>query len=98
MSVKDSIIDAVKEETFRLQQKVQHLKNKLTDTEIAENKLEQCTRKNNIEIQGIPSTVNDNLLEDEMTDIFSQLNISISKSDIEDCHKLGKANPEYTIA
>ena len=98
MSVKDSIIDAVKEETFRLQQKVQHLKNKLTVTEIAENKLEQCTRKNNIEIQGIPSTVNDNLLEDEMTDIFSQLNISISKSDIEDCHKLGKANPEYTIA
>ena len=98
MSVKDSIIDAVKEETFRLQQKVQHLEIKLADTEIAENKLEQCTRKNNIEIQGIPSTVNDNLLEDKVIDIFSQLNITISKSGIEDCHKLGKANPEYTVA
>ena len=97
MSIKDSIIDALKQENFRLQQKVQHLENKLSDIEIAENKLEQYTRRNNIEIQGIPSTVHDNLLEDKVIDIFSQLNITISKSDIEDCHKLGKANPKNTI-
>ena len=97
MSIKDSIIDALKEENFRLQQKVQHLENKLSDIEIAENKLEQYTRRNNIEIQGIPSTVHDNLLEDKVIDIFSQLNITISKSDIEDCHRLGKANPKNTI-
>ena len=87
MSIKDSIIDALKEENFRLQQKVQHLENKLPDIEIAENKLEQYTRRNNIEIPGIPSTVHDNLLEDKVIDIFSQLNITISKSDIEDCHR-----------
>ena len=40
MSIKDSIIDALKEENFRLQQKVQHLEKKLSDIEIAENKLE----------------------------------------------------------
>ena len=56
MSIKDSIIDALKEEGFRLQQQVQHLENNLWDTEIAENKLEQHTRRNNIEIQGIQST------------------------------------------
>ena len=78
MSIKDSIIDALKEENFRLQQKVQHLKNKLSDIEIVENKLEQCTRRSNIEIQGIPSTVRDNLLEDKVIDIFSQLNITMS--------------------
>ena len=97
MSIKDSIIDALKEENFRLQQKVQHLEKKLSDIEIAENKLEQYTRRNNIEIQGIPSSVHDNLLEDKVVDIFSQLNITISKSDIEDCHRLGKANPKNTI-
>ena len=91
-SIKDSIIDALKEENFRLQQKVQHLEKKLSDIEIAENKLEQYTRRNNTEIQGIPSSVHDNLLEDKVIDIFSQLNITISKSDIEDCHRLGKAN------
>ena len=97
MSIKDSIIDALKEENFRLQQKVQHLEKKLSDVEIAENKLEQYARRNNIEIQGIPSSVHDNLLEDKVVDIFSQLNNTISKSDIEDCHRLGKANPKNTI-
>ena len=43
-SIKGSIIDAHKEENFRLQQQVQHLENKLSVTEIAENKLEQYTR------------------------------------------------------
>ena len=69
-SIKGSIIDAHKEENFRLQQQVQHLENKLSVTEIAENKLEQYTRWNKIEIQGIPSTVHDNLLEDKAIDIF----------------------------
>ena len=97
MSIRDSIIDALKEKYFRLQQKVRHLEKKLSDIEIAENKLEQHTRRIKIEIQGISSTVNDNLLEDKVIDIFSQLNIIISKSDIEDCHNLGKTNLKNTI-
>ena len=40
MSIKDSVTDAIKEEKFRLQQKVQHLENKPSDIEIVENKLE----------------------------------------------------------
>ena len=86
MGIKDSIIDALKEENFRLQQKVQHLENKLSYIEMAENRLEKYTRRNNTEIHGIPSTFHDSLLEDKVIDIFSQLNITISKSNIEDCH------------
>ena len=97
MSIKDSITDAFKEENFRLQQKVQHLQNKLSDIEIAENKLEQYMSRNNTEIQGIPSTINDNLLNDKVIDIFSQLNITSSKSDIKDCHRLGNANSRNKI-
>ena len=97
MSIKDSIINALKEETFRLQQKVQHLENKLSDIEIAENKREQYMGRNNIEIQGIASTVHDNLLEDKVIDIFTQLNFTISKSDIEDYHRLGETNPKNTL-
>ena len=41
MSIKDSIIDTLKEENLRLPQKVQHLENKLSDIEIAENKEEK---------------------------------------------------------
>ena len=97
MSIKDSIINALTEETFRLQQKVQHLENKLSDIEIAENKREQYMGRNNIEIQGIASTVHDNLLEDKVIDIFTQLNFTISKSDIEDYHRLGETDPKNTL-
>ena len=97
MSIKDSIINALKEETFRLQQKVQHLENKLSDIKIAENKREQYMGRNNIEIQGIASTVHDNLLEDKVIDIFTQLNFTISKSDIEDYHRLGETDPKNTL-
>ena len=51
MSIKDSITDALKEENFRLLQKVQHREKRLSDIEIAVNKLEQYTRRSNIEIQ-----------------------------------------------
>ena len=34
----------------------------------------------------------DDQFEEKITDIFSQLNISLSKSSIEDCHWLGKSN------
>ena len=49
----------------------------------------QKTNKNNIqeeitEIQGILSIVIDNLLQDKVIDILSQLNITNSQSDIED--------------
>ena len=97
MSIKDSIIYPLKQENFRLHQKVQHLEKKLSDIEIAENKLEQYTRRNNIGIQDIRSSVHDNLLEDKVINIFIQGNIATSKSDIEDCHRLGKANPKSTI-
>ena len=50
------------------------------------------SKRNNLEIHGIPAEVKDNQLEEKVIDIFSQLNISLSKSDIEDCHRLGKSN------
>ena len=60
--------------------------------EKASNKQDQYTRKNNLEIHGIPVDVKDEQLEQKVIDIFSHLNISISKPDIQDCHQLGKSN------
>ena len=54
---------------------------------MSENKLVQYTTRNNIEIQGILSIVIDSLHQDKVIDIFSQLNITNSQSDVEDCHR-----------
>ena len=60
--------------------------------EKASNKQDQYTRWNDLEIYRIPLNVKDEQLEQKVIDIFSHLNINISKPDIEGCHQLGKSN------
>ena len=58
----------------------------------ASNKQDQYTSRNNLEVHGIPVEVKDDQIEDKVINMFSQLNVSISKFDIEDCYHLGKSN------
>ena len=90
--VKDSIIKALREETIKLQTKCKNLEAKLIKLQKDSNKQDQYTRRNSLEIHGITVKVMDDQLEEKVIDIFSKLNISISKSDNEDCHQLYKSN------
>ena len=47
----------------------------------------QYTRRNNVEISGIPE-IFDNTLEDKVIDICNSLEIPIDKKDIESCHRM----------
>ena len=97
LSVKDSIITALRDDNKMLQAKVKFLEKKLVESKKSFNRLDQYNRRNNLEIQGIPSTVGDEVLEDKVIEISECLNILLAKSDIEDCHRLGKSNPKNTI-
>ena len=90
--VKDSIIEALREENIKLQMKCKNLEAKLFELQKASNKQDQYSRRKNLKIHGIPAEVKDYQLEEKVIDIFSQLSISLSKSDIEDYHQLGKSN------
>ena len=70
ISIKDSIIDALKEENMKLKSRVEQLEDKILWMEIAKHKHDQYTQCNNIEIQGIPATVKDEHLENKVIDIF----------------------------
>ena len=72
--------------------KCKNLEAKLFELQKASNKQDQYSRRKNLKIHGIPAEVKDDQLEEKVIDIFSQLSISLSKSDIEDCHQLGKSN------
>ena len=61
------------------------------------NHLDQYSRRNNLEIQSIPANITDDKLEGKVIDIFSCLGIEVKGSDIEDCHRLGYANPKNKI-
>ena len=85
MSVKDSIITALKDENKMLQVKAEipeKKKQKKTGNVMSFTRLDQYNSRNNLEIQGIPSTVDNEFLEDKVIEIFESLNILIAKSDI----------------
>ena len=49
---------------------------------------EQYSRRNNVEISGIPHEILDNNLEDKVIDICKDAGIEIRHMDIESCHRL----------
>ena len=97
MSIKNTIIDALKEENQKLQNKVKKLEEQFLEIDHKSNHLDQYSRRNNFEIQGIPVNVTDDELEGKVINIFSCLSIEVKGSDIEDCHRLGYVNPKNTI-
>ena len=84
MSVKGTLINSLKQDNSKLQAKVEVLENKPNDQEYYISSIDQYSRRNNIEIQGITKTVKDEELESKIIDIFSALNISISSKDVGD--------------
>ena len=70
ISIKDSIIDVLKEENMKLKSRVEQLEDKILKMEIAKNNHDQYKQCNSIEIQVIPATVKDEHLENKVIDIF----------------------------
>ena len=97
MSVKDSIIEGLKAENLTLKSRVDSLNEKIIELNISRNKLDQYTRRNNIEIQGIPATVSDKHLGHKVPNICKSMNLTVENSDIEGYHRIGKGNPKITI-
>ena len=89
LEVKDSIIETLKAENLKRQQKVEKLENRISELESNLNKKDQSNRKNNIEIQGIPSEIGDDYLEHKVIEMLFEAHIVATISDIEDCHRLG---------
>ena len=69
----------------------------MLDIDQKNNHLDQQSKRNNLEIQGVPANITDDELEGKVVGIFSCLGIEVKGSDIEDCHRIGYANPKNTI-
>ena len=96
MSIKNTIIVALREENLKLQTKVKKLEEQLLEIDQKNNHLPQYSTRNIFEIQGIPANITDDELEGKVIEIFSCLGIEVKRSEI-DCHRRGYANPKNTI-
>ena len=75
---------------LKLQQKVEKLENRISSVESDLNEKDWYNWRNNIEIQGISSDISDDSLEDKVIEMLAEVHIVATKSDFEDCHRLGK--------
>ena len=81
--VKDAIIERLRAENLKLQQKVESLESRISKLETNCNKHDQYNRRNNLEIHRIPSNISDDMLEEKVTQIFEGTDFSLTANDIE---------------
>ena len=83
MNIKSTLIDAVKGENLKLQNKVKKLEDRLLENDQKSNHLDQYHRRNELEIQGIPTNIIDDELEGKVLDIFNCLGTEVKGADKE---------------
>ena len=95
LNIKDPVIKNLQVENQKLRNKINQLENKVISLEANTNSLEQYGRRNNLEISGIPDSISNNELEDKVIEILSTVDVNVSKSDIEACHRMGKSKKKF---
>ena len=75
---------------------------RVNELEKQQAKMEQYSRRNNVEISGISNEVSDKNLEKKVIDICKESGIDLNPCDIEACHRLpskrvNKNNSKYVI-
>ena len=74
----------------RLRYSLQVVENKLYNAEVRINKLEQYTRRENLEISGIPDSIIQNNLEVTVLKILESIGVQTDSYHISACHRLAK--------
>jgi hypothetical protein len=92
------MIDNLVRDNRTLQKTVRMLFERLIKTERQVNQTEQNNRKNNLEIDGIPETVDSANLKSAVARILNHAATSeITENDIEAVYRIGKTSPKPTI-
>ena len=93
--LKDVIIKNLVESNKKMQKTIETLQKKVEKMEHREKimkinteKQNQYGRRNNIEISGIMNEVADEELENKVIEILDEIDVKVTKEDIEACHRL----------
>ena len=91
LNLKDVIIKNLQIKNQRLQTRVNDLENRVLSLEISGNHLNQYGRRNNLEITRISDDVSDENLEGKVIKVLNEIQVDVSRSVIEACHRIGKS-------
>ena len=89
----------MKLKTQRLRMKVNNLENNVLSLEINGNHFKQYGKRNNLKITEIQNDVSEKNLEEKVIHVLSEIQVNLSGSDVEACHRIGKSrNSSKTTA
>ena len=108
---KDDIINELKAEVSKLNIEIQQLNDqnsllqksnddqelKIRNLEISQSSLEQYGRRVNIEIAGIPDSVGDKDLLNEVMEICQDIGVIVEPADVVACHRLPKSTTKTKL-
>ena len=89
--IRDVIIQQLQEDNSKLKERVSCLEYQVIQLEIKINSLEQYGRRNNLEIEGIPTSISNDDLEKTAVAILNSINVNLDSSDVEACHRIGRS-------
>ena len=81
----------MQEYNLKLKERVSCLEDKTVQLEIKNNSLEQYGWRKNLGIEETPTSISDDELEKTDVDTLNSINVNLSSSDIETCHRIGKS-------
>ena len=87
----NSILKNLKEKLKKQNDELAEVKDNLYEIEVSHDRLEQYTRRNNLEIAGIDDKIPDKDLENHIIGILKDVGVTVSEQDIEACHRLPKS-------
>ena len=93
------IFQQLQENNLKLKERVSCLEDKVIQLEIKNNSLEKYWR-NNLEIEGIPTSMSDDELVKTAVAILNSINVNLDSSDVETIHRISRSKdgkPKKTI-
>ena len=86
--MKNDLIQALREENISLKNRIKTIDAQFESSDIIRNTMDQYSRRNDVLVDGIPSSVKKRELEDKCREIWGKIDIIVHESDVEACHCL----------
>ena len=91
-SLKDVIINRLREDNARLWAKCDCLEKRVDILLSSTDDLEQYDQRNNLILSGIPDSFSNDVLEETVTAILSDIDVQVTANDVEACHRIGQSD------
>ena len=90
LNLKKIIIKDFQIKNQRFRRKINDLKSKVESLESKTYLREHYGRRDNLEITGVPHTVENNKLKENVIQISNEIDPNVASNDFEPCHRVGK--------